>query len=98
MIEKYFIVAILMFVIGLIGILKRQNLIMLFISTEILLNAANLILIAASKMHNDLNGQVFALFVMGVAACEVAVGVAFCVLWYRKKGSLELKSLKEIEV
>ncbi|MBK1964132.1 NADH-quinone oxidoreductase subunit NuoK [Campylobacter novaezeelandiae] len=98
MIEKYFIVAILMFVIGLIGILKRQNLIMLFISTEILLNAANLILIAASKMHNDLNGQVFALFIMGVAACEVAVGVAFCVLWYRKKGSLELKSLKEIEV
>lgn len=98
MIEKYFIVAILIFVIGLIGILKRQNLIMLFISTEILLNAANLILIAASKMHNDLNGQVFALFIMGVAACEVAVGVAFCVLWYRKKGSLELKSLKEIEV
>lgn len=98
MIEKYFIVAILMFAIGLIGILKRQNLIMLFISTEILLNAANLILIAASKMHNDLNGQVFALFIMGVAACEVAVGVAFCVLWYRKKGSLELKSLKEIEV
>ncbi|MBK1971934.1 NADH-quinone oxidoreductase subunit NuoK [Campylobacter sp. TTU-622] len=98
MIEKYFIIAILMFIVGLIGILKRQNLIMLFISTEILLNAANLILIAASKMHNDLNGQVFALFIMGIAACEVAVGVALCVLWYRKKGSLELKSLKEVEV
>lgn len=72
MIEKYFFVAILMFVIGLVGILKRQNLIMLFISSEILLNSANLALVAASKMHNDLNGQVFALFIMGVAACEVA--------------------------
>ncbi|HEF4240514.1 TPA: NADH-quinone oxidoreductase subunit NuoK, partial [Campylobacter jejuni] len=68
MIEKYFFIAILMFVIGLVGILKRQNLIMLFISSEILLNSANLALVAASKMHNDLNGQVFALFIMGVAA------------------------------
>ncbi|ECP9048999.1 NADH-quinone oxidoreductase subunit NuoK, partial [Campylobacter jejuni] len=67
MIEKYFFIAILMFVIGLVGILKRQNLIMLFISSEILLNSANLALVAASKMHNDLNGQVFALFIMGVA-------------------------------
>lgn len=97
MIEKYFIVAVLMFVIGLIGILKRQNLIMLFISSEILLNSANLALVTASKMHNDLNGQVFALFVMGVAACEVAVGISLCVLWYRKKGTLDLKSLKEEE-
>ncbi|EAJ8714966.1 NADH-quinone oxidoreductase subunit NuoK [Campylobacter jejuni] len=97
MIEKYFFVAILMFVIGLVGILKRQNLIMLFISSEILLNSANLALVAASKMHNDLNGQVFALFIMGVAACEVAVGIALYVLWYRRKGTLELKSLKEVE-
>ncbi|EAI5667901.1 NADH-quinone oxidoreductase subunit NuoK [Campylobacter jejuni] len=97
MIEKYFFVAILMFVIGLVGILKRQNLIMLFISSEILLNSANLALVAASKMHNDLNGQVFALFIMGVAACEVAVGIALCALWYRRKGTLELKSLKEVE-
>ena len=97
MIEKYFFVAILMFVIGLVGILKRQNLIMLFISSEILLNSANLALVAASKMHNDLNGQVFALFIMGVAACEVAVGIALCVLCYRRKGTLELKSLKEVE-
>ena len=95
MIEKYFILAILMFIIGLVGILKRQNLIMLFISSEILLNAGNLALISASKLHNDLNGQVFALFVMAVAACELAVGIAFCILWYRKNGSLELKSLKE---
>ncbi|MBM0637319.1 NADH-quinone oxidoreductase subunit NuoK [Campylobacter sp. VicNov18] len=98
MIEKYFFIAILMFVIGIIGILKRQNLIMLFISSEILLNSANLALIAASKMHNDLNGQVFALFVMGVAACEAAVGIALCVLWYRRKNTLELRSLKEVEV
>ncbi len=97
MIEKYFILAVLLFVVGLVGILKRQNLIMLFISSEILLNSANLALVAASKLHNDLNGQVFALFIMAIAASEVAVGIALCVLWYRKKGTLELKSLKEIK-
>ena len=72
MIEKYLFIALLMFIIGLVGILRRQNLIMLFISSEILLNAANLALIAASKAHNDLNGQIFALFVMAIAAAEVA--------------------------
>lgn len=97
MIEKYFFVAILMFVIGIIGISKRQNLILLFISIEILLNSANLAFIAASKLHNDINGQVFALFIIAVAACEIAVGVALAVLWYRKNGTLELKSLKEIK-
>ncbi|MDN2920432.1 NADH-quinone oxidoreductase subunit NuoK, partial [Campylobacter jejuni] len=67
MIDKYFFVAILMFVIGLVGILKRQNLIMLFISSEILINSANVALVAAAKMHNELNGQGFARFIMGVA-------------------------------
>lgn len=95
MTEKYLAIALLLFILGLIGLLKRQNLIMIFISSEILLNSANLALVAISKAHNDLNGQIFALFVMGVAACEVAVGVAFCVLWYRRKGTLDLKSLKE---
>lgn len=96
MTDKYLIVALIIFVIGLIGIVKRQNLIMLFISTELLLNAANLALLAGSKLHNDLNGQVFALFVMAVAASEVAVGVGLCVLWYRKSASIELASLKEV--
>ncbi|AJC88335.1 NADH:quinone oxidoreductase I, membrane subunit K [Campylobacter insulaenigrae NCTC 12927] len=95
MFEKYYIVAILMFVIGLIGIVKRQNLIMLFISSEILLNAANLALVTAGAFHNDIEGQIFALFIMGIAACEVAVGIALCVLWYRKTQTLQLSSLVE---
>lgn len=97
MIEKYLIVAILIFAIGLVGIIKRQNLIMLFISTELLLNAGNLALLAGSKLHSDLDGQVFALFVMAVAAAEIAVGVALSVLWYKKTGSIELSSLKEVK-
>lgn len=95
MLEKYYVVAILMFAIGLIGIIKRQNLIMLFVSSEILLNGANLALVTAGVMHNNIEGQVFALFIMGVAACEVAVGIALCVLWYRKTGTLEISSLAE---
>lgn len=96
MIEKYLIVAIIIFAVGLFGIIKRQNLIMLFISTELLLNAGNLALLAGSKLHNDLDGQVFALFIMAVAAAEIAVGVALCVFWYKKSGSIELSSLEEV--
>lgn len=95
MLEKYYVIAILMFAIGLIGIIKRQNLIMLFVSSEILLNGANLALVTAGVAHNSIDGQIFALFIMGVAACEVAVGIALCVLWYRKTGTLEISSLVE---
>ncbi len=70
---------------------------MYFISSEILLNSANVALVTTSNRGKDFNGRVYAIFIMGVAACEVAVGVALCVLWYRRKGPLELKSLKEVD-
>ena len=59
--SHYLVVAALMFVLGLIGIMKRNNLIMLFFSSEILLNAANVALAAISKFYNDITGQIFAL-------------------------------------
>ena len=58
--NHYLIVASLMFVLGLVGVMKRQNLIMLFFSTEILLNSANLALVAIAKFHQNLNGEIFA--------------------------------------
>ena len=91
--NHYLIVASLMFVLGLIGILKRQNLIMLFFSTEILLNAANVALVAISKFYENIDGQIFAIFIIAVAASEIAVGHGLLILWYKKTGSIELDSL-----
>ncbi|MBT0878122.1 MULTISPECIES: NADH-quinone oxidoreductase subunit NuoK [unclassified Campylobacter] len=91
---NYLLLSIVLFLIGLVGVLKRQNLIMFFISTEIMLNAANLAFVAISKMHNALDGQVFAIFIMAIAACEVAIGLSFCVIKYRRDKSLDFGECK----
>ena len=95
--NHYLIVALLMFILGLIGIMKRQNLIMLFFSTEILLNAANVALVAISKFYENINGQIFAIFIIAVAASEMAVGLGLLILWYKKTGSIELDSLDNMK-
>ncbi len=91
--NHYLIVAALMFVIGLVGVMKRQNLIMLFFSTEILLNAANVALAAISSFYNDIGGQIFAMFIIAIAASEMAVGLGLLILWYKKRHSIEIDSL-----
>ncbi|ASM40794.1 NADH-quinone oxidoreductase subunit NuoK [Campylobacter sp. RM12327] len=95
--NHYLIVAILMFCIGIIGVMKRRNLIMLFFSTEIILNAANLALVAIGTYHNDMNGQIFAFFIVAIAASEIAVGLGLMILWYKKTGSIELSSLENMK-
>lgn len=91
----YLLVSIVIFLIGLFGVLKRRNLIMLFISTEIMLNAVNLSLVSIARMHNDLNGEVFALFIMAVAAAELTVGLSLTILWYSKTKSIHFDSFGE---
>lgn len=90
----YLIVAGILFSIGLVGILKRKNLLMLFFPTEILLNATNIGFVAASKYYGDLTGQLAAFFIIAVAASEVAVGLGLLVLWYKRTGSINLDSLQ----
>ncbi|MSN95713.1 NADH-quinone oxidoreductase subunit NuoK [Campylobacter sp. FMV-PI01] len=96
--EHYLAVSIIMFMLGIVGVLKRQNLIMLFFSTEILLNAANVALVAISHYLDDFNGQIFALFVIAIAASEIAVGLGLLIRWYKKTGSIELSSLKKEQI
>ena len=91
--NHYLILASLMFILGLIGVLKRQNLIMLFFSTEILLNSANVALVAISKYLENIDGQIF----IAVAASEMAVGLGLLILWYKKTGSIELESLTNMK-
>ena len=86
----YLVLASILFAIGLVGVIRRKNLLMLFFATEIMLNAANIVFAAISSYHNDLTGQIFAFFIIAVAASEVAVGLGLLILLYKKYGSLDL--------
>lgn len=94
-VNHYLFVAIVMFILGLVGVMKRKNLLMLFFSSEIMLNAANLALVAISAHHQDLNAQAFALFVIVIAASELAVGLALLIRFYKKTGSIEIENLSK---
>lgn len=96
-INHYLVVAILMFILGLVGVMKRRNLLMIFISTEILLNAANLAIVAISTHLNDASGQALAMFVIAIAAAELAVGLALLIRWYKMSGSIELSSIDGVK-
>lgn len=93
----YLVVASILFMIGLIGVMRRKNLLLLFFSTEILLNAVNVGFAAVAKFYEDLTGQMFAFFIIAVAASEVAVGLGLLVLWYKKKGTIDLDSMQEMK-
>lgn len=90
----YLVLSTILFAIGLVGVLRRKNLLLLFFSTEMLLNAVNIGFAAISKYHGDLTGQIFAFFVIAIAASEVAVGLGLLVLWYKRKGSVDLDTMQ----
>lgn len=94
MTEHFLIVSGLMFVIGALGVLVRHNIIVILLSVEIMLNAANLSFVTFSKMHGDIGGQVISLLVIAVAAGEVAVGLAIAVLLFRKRGILDPNDMR----
>ncbi len=79
-----------LFGIGMIGVLVRRNVLIILMSIELMLNAANLTLVTFSRYLGDLNGQVFAFLVMVVAACEVAVGLAIIVALFRNKDTVDI--------
>ena len=92
----YLIISTVLFFIGVFGVIRRKNLLMLFFSTEIMLNAVNIGFVAISKYYNDLGGQMFAFFIIAVAASEVAIGLGLLILWYKKSGSLNLDDLAKM--
>ncbi|HSR87223.1 MAG TPA: NADH-quinone oxidoreductase subunit NuoK [Streptosporangiaceae bacterium] len=79
--------SVILFVIGAVGVLVRRNAIVVFMSIELMLNAANLAFVAFSRMHGGLDGQVIAFFVMVVAAAEVVVGLAILTAIFRSRRS-----------
>ncbi len=90
----YFVaVSAMLFAIGTVGVLIRKNALVIFMSVELQLNAVNLALVAFSRMHGNLSGQVVAFFSMVVAAAEVVVGLAIIVTVYRRRHSASVDDL-----
>jgi len=96
-IENYLFLSVLLFCIGILGVLYRRNSIVVFMSIEIMLNAVNLLFVAFSSYHQDTEGQIFVFFSMAVAAAEVAIGLAILVSVYRNIGSIDLSKLKNLK-
>lgn len=103
----YIFLAVALFSIGVIGVLIRRNAIIIFMCVELMLNAANLLLVAFSKMHHQVMGstnptaasdaQVFVFFIMVVAAAEVSVGLAIIVMMYRNTHSVDVNFLNRLK-
>lgn len=94
--NHYLVLSAMLFVIGLVGILTRRNMIVVLMSIELVLNSVNLNLAAFSYQYSDLTGQIFGVFVIAVAAGEAAVGLAILVALYRLRGTTELDQASEL--
>ena len=95
--NDYLALSTIIFTIGMYGAMKRTNLLMLFFSTEIMLNAVNIGMAAISKFHGDLTGQMFAFFIIAIAASEVAIGLGLLILWFKRHNTIDLNSLKSMK-
>ncbi len=95
--NDYLVLSTIIFMIGMFGALRRKNLLMLFFSTEIMLNAVNIGFAAISKFHGDLTGQMFAFFIVAIAASEVAVGLGLLILWFKRHNTINLDSLQSMK-
>jgi NADH-quinone oxidoreductase subunit K len=96
--EHYLVVSALLFALGLMGVIVRRNLLIIYMSLELMLNAANLVLVAFSRFTNNLDGQVFVFFTITVAAAEVAVGLALIVAIYRKRQTTHVEDLTTLKL
>ncbi|WP_417448984.1 NADH-quinone oxidoreductase subunit NuoK [Kordiimonas sp.] len=94
----YLTVAAILFVFGIFGIfLNRKNVIIILMSVELMLLAVNINLVAFSTYLNDLVGQVFAMFVLTVAAAEAAIGLAILVVYFRSRGSIAVEDINQMK-
>lgn len=87
----------ILFIIGVIGVLIKRNALVIFMSVELMLNAINLLLAAFSVYHNNPAGQILVIFIMVVAAAEVAVGLSILVVTYRNTNSIDMNLLNQLK-
>jgi NADH-quinone oxidoreductase subunit K len=96
-IEWYIALSAILFTLGALGVLLRRNAIVIFMSIELMLNSANLLLVAFARQFGDLDGQVMVFFVMTVAAAEVAVGLALIVAIFRSRHSINIDEVNTLK-
>lgn len=94
--NHYLVLSIILFAIGLVGVMRRKNLLLLFFATEILLNSVNIAFAAISHYYGDLTGQMFAFFVIAIAASEVAVGLGLLIVWFKRHGNIDLETMSSM--
>ncbi len=93
----YLAVSALIFTIGAAGVLTRRSPLVVLLCLELMLNAANLALIAFARMHGNVEGQIFAVIVMVVAACEVTVGLGLIVAMHRRRLPIDVDEMRELQ-
>ena len=94
---NFLLLSAVLFSIGVFGVIARRNAVMVLMSVELVLNSVNLNLVAFALMNNTIDGHVFALFVIAVAAAEVGVGLAMVLMVYRNRRSIALDELSEMK-
>jgi NAD(P)H-quinone oxidoreductase subunit 4L len=94
---NFLLLGAVLFSIGVYGVIARKNAVMVLMSTELILNSVNINLLAFSQMNGTIDGNTFALFVIGIAAAEVGVGLAMVLLIYRNRRSISLDELSEMK-
>ena len=95
-ISYYLVVSAFLFAIGAGGVMLRRNPLVILLCLELMLNAANLAFIAFSRMHGNGDGQIMAIIVLVVAACEVTVGLGIIVAMYRRRVPVDIDELREL--
>lgn len=93
LVNQFLLLGVLLFCCGVYGVLSRRNAVMILMSIELMLNAVNINLITFGYIHGDVGAQVFALFIIAVAAAEVGVGLAIVLLIYRNRSSINVEDL-----
>ncbi len=93
LLNQFLLLSAILFSIGVYGVIARRNGVAILMSIELILNAVNINLVAFSAIHGDLAGQVFALFIIAIAAAEVGVGLAIVLAIYRNRRSVDLDEL-----
>jgi NADH:ubiquinone oxidoreductase subunit K len=96
-IQWYVLVSAIVFCIGAAGVLVRRNPLVILLCIELMLNAANLSLVAFARAHGNHDGQIFAIIVMVVAACEVAIGLGVIVALFRRRLPIDVDELRELQ-
>jgi len=96
MLQNYLVVGAILFVLGMIGFLARRNLIIMFLSAEMMLQGVAVNLVAFAYYHTNMQGQAFTLFILTVAACEAGIALALILILYRTKQSLDVSLWQEL--